>query len=127
MKVLDPKVHGVLDYLLAIAFLIAPSVFNFVEVAATLSYVIGVVYLLTSIITKYPLGLVKLLPFPVHGVLEGLMAAAWIVFPWLFGFADDEAARNFFIIAGVGLLIVVALTDYKGIHVERSHGTHARV
>lgn len=127
MKVLDPKVHGVLDYLLAIAFLIAPSVFNFVEVAATLSYAIGVVYLLTSIITKYPLGLVKLLPFPLHGVLEGIMAAAWIVFPWLFGFADDEAARNFFIIAGVGLLIVVALTDYKGIHVERSHGTHARV
>ncbi|GAA3951915.1 SPW repeat domain-containing protein [Allohahella marinimesophila] len=127
MKVLDPKVHGVLDYLLAIAFLIAPSVFGFVEVAATVSYVIGVIYLLTSIVTKYPLGLVKLLPFPVHGVLEGIMAAAWIVFPWIFGFADDAAARNFFIIAGVGLLVVVALTDYKGVHVEHSHNTHARV
>jgi hypothetical protein len=112
MKVLDPKVHGFLDYALALLFLILPPLLDFDEPAATVSYVIGVIYIITSLVTRYPLGLFKILPFPVHGVLESIIAAAWIIFPWLFGFSDDTDARNFFIIAGVGLLAVAALTDY---------------
>jgi hypothetical protein len=113
LKVLDPRTHGALDYLLAIAFLVAPGLFGFPYPAAPLSYIIGVVYLGTSLLTKYPLGAVKLIPFPVHGILEAIMAAAWIVMPWLFGFGFHDAARNFYVIAGVGLLAVVVLTDYR--------------
>lgn len=112
-KVLDPKTHGVLDYALAVMFLLAPSLFGFTETAATLSYVIGVAYIGTSLLTRYPLGAIKVIPFPTHGVLESVMAAAWIVMPWLFGFSADAAARNFFVIAGVGLLVVALLTDYR--------------
>jgi hypothetical protein len=57
--------------------------------------------------------LFKLLPFPTHGAIETIMAIAWIVVPWLFGFSGHDAARNFFVVAGLGLLLVVALTDYK--------------
>lgn len=117
-KVLDPKVHGILDYALAGLFLLAPSLFDFSETAATVSYVFGALYLITSLVTRYPLGLLKVIPFPTHGVIESIMAVAWIFSPWIFGFSEDEAARNFFIIAGVGLLIVVALTDYKRNYVE---------
>ena len=124
-KVLSPTTHGVLDYLLAIAFLAAPAFFGFdSENAATLSRVIGVAYLAVSFITRYPLGALTWIPFPVHGALEAIMAAAWIVMPWLFGFADDVMARNFFIVAGVGLLLVVALTDYKA--AERGYTGHER-
>jgi hypothetical protein len=41
------------------------------------------------------------------------MAIGFIISPWLFNFANDIAARNFYVIAGAGLLVVVALTDYK--------------
>lgn len=112
-KVLDPKVHGVLDYGLAALFLILPSVLGFTDLAATVSYIIGAVYTLTSLATKYPLGVIKLIPFPTHGVLETIMALAWLIFPWIFGFSGDAVARNFFIIAGLGLLAVVVLTDYN--------------
>jgi hypothetical protein len=113
MKILNPTIHGSLDYGLALLFLILPPLLDFSEPAARVSYVIGVIYIATSAITRYPLGLIKILPFPIHGVLESVMAVAWIIFPWLFGFSDDDAARNFFIIAGVALLGVVAMTDYK--------------
>lgn len=122
-KALNPKVHGMLDYGLVALFLLAPSLFSFTETAATVSYVIGILYLATSLLTKYPLGAVKLIPFPTHGVIESIMAVSWIALPWIFGFAGDAAARNFFIVAGIGLLAVVALTDYTGAYVENQRHT----
>jgi hypothetical protein len=113
MKLLNPLAHGVLDYALAAAFLVLPGVLGFSPEAASISRIIGISYLGVSLLTKYPLGALKLIPFPVHGVLESLMAASWIVLPWLAGFQDDSAGRTFFMIAGVGLLLVAALTDYK--------------
>ena len=120
-KILSPTTHGVLDYLLAIAFLAAPAFFGFEsETAASLARIIGIAYLAVSFLTRYPLGAVKWIPFPVHGVLESIMAASWIVMPWLFGFAGEAAARNFFIVAGVGLLAVAAITNYRA--AEREYG-----
>ena len=125
MKILNPTIHGVLDYVTALTFLLAPSLFGFSPTAAMLSYVIGATHITASIITKYPLGLIKLLPFPIHGVIETIMAVGFIVFPWLFGFADDIAARNFYVAVGVGLLVVVALTDYKGTKTRSDLPRHA--
>ena len=113
MKLLNPLVHGLLDYALAAAFLILPGLLDFSDNAASISRIIGVSYVGVSLLTKYPLGALKLIPFPVHGVLESLMAASWIVLPWLADFPDDTAGRTFFMLAGVGLLLVAAVTDYK--------------
>lgn len=112
-KVINPTVHGVLDYALALAFILAPRLADFSLPATRISTLIGVVYLGASILTRYPLGVVRMIPFPLHGVIESIFAASWIVMPWLFGFAEDVVARNFFIAAGIGLLIVAALTDYQ--------------
>jgi hypothetical protein len=127
MKILSPTTHGVLDYLLAIAFLAAPAFFGFEsETAASLARIIGIAYLAVSFLTRYPLGALKWIPFPVHGVLEAIMAAAWIVMPWLFGFAGDVAARNFFIIAGAALLAVCAITNYRAADYAYGPGGHER-
>lgn len=118
MKVLNPTVHGILDYGLALVFLLVPSMLDFPPPAAAAAYAIGVVHILASLVTRYPLGLLKLLPFPVHGVIESVMAVAWIALPWLMGFSDHAASRNFFVIAGVGLLVVVALTNYRAAELD---------
>lgn len=122
MKILNPTIHGVLDYALAAAFLLLPGLLGFSPSAEGVSYLIGIAYVVASLVTNYPLGLFKLIPFPVHGLLESIMAAAWIAFPWVLGFAGDPAARNFYVIAGVGLLAVAALTDYKAAETSRAEG-----
>jgi predicted Kef-type K+ transport protein len=47
------------------------------------------------------------------------MAVAWIALPWIMGFADHTASRNFFVIAGIALLGVVALTNYRAAEVDQ--------
>jgi hypothetical protein len=114
MKPIKPFPHAVFDYGLALLFMVAPKALGFVSSAAiALSHGIGVVYLAALLATRYTLGAVQLLPFRLHGMFEALIGLAWIVMPWLFGFSGEAAARNFFMLTGVGLLAVASLTDYS--------------
>lgn len=125
LRILGPVLHGALDYLLAIAFLLAPQVLAFEHDAARVAQIIGVTYLGVSLLTRYPLGLVKWIPFPIHGVAETAMAIAWIVLPWVLGFGS-RAAVTFFPAAGIALLVVVALTDYQASAARRHAGPERR-
>src|SRR4051794_29028198 len=69
-KVLNPTVHGALDYALALAFIFSPGVLGFTHTAAVLSQIFGVIYLGVSLLTRYPLGALRVIPFPVHGLIE---------------------------------------------------------
>src|SRR4051812_14845414 len=97
VKMINPFVHGVLDYGLAALFLLLPGLLEFGATASAVSHVIGGLYIVGSLITRYPLGLVQLVPFRTHGVLESVMAGSWIYMPWFFAFSEEAHARNFFV------------------------------
>jgi hypothetical protein len=113
MKFLDPRVHGYLDYAAVLLLALAPWLFGFGGAAATLCYVVAAAQLGMSLLTAYPLGIAKVIPFPIHGGVELVVAIGLVVAPWLFGFDEVNAARNFFIAAGIGLGFVYLVTDYR--------------
>lgn len=113
MKILNPRIHGYLDYVAVALLALAPSLFGFAGVAATISYVLAVVQLGMSLVTAYPASVAKLIPFTIHGAVELVTAIFLIVAPWLFRFGEADAARNFFVASGIGLLLVYIATDYK--------------
>jgi hypothetical protein len=53
------------------------------------------------------------LPTRIHGVLDYLLGALLIASPWLFGFADNAAARWVPVVLGAGVLLYSAFTDYE--------------
>ena len=55
----------------------------------------------------------QLIPTRIHGILDYLMGALLIVSPWLFGFADEGAARWIPIILGAGVILYSLVTDYE--------------
>jgi hypothetical protein len=122
MKFLDPKSHGVIDYLAVVLVALAPTLFGFAGVAATLCYVVAAMQLGMSLLTAYPLSVAKVIPFTAHGAIELAVAIFLLVAPWLFGFSDTPAARNFFLVAGVGLVLVYAVTNYKAADQYRPPG-----
>lgn len=120
MKILTPKIHGYLDYGVVILFLTAPTLFGLTGIPAIVAYTLAVVHLLVTVVTIFPLGIVQLLPLPLHGAIELVVSFTLIALPWILGFALDLAARNFYIAAGVLIFAVWLVTDYKALGAKRT-------
>lgn len=117
-KPVSARAHGVLDYATVAAFLNAPMVFGFHGTPAAIAYWLAGIHLLMTGCTDFPLGVFRWIPSKVHGVIELLAGIFVLVAPWIFGFAQDIAARNFFVAIAIVMLVVIALTDYSQ-HVVR--------
>ena len=90
MRFLPTRAHGAIDYAWGAALLVSPWVLGYADVSAAkwLAVIFGVGAFLYSAVTDYELGLVRLLPMPVHLAIDGLGGALLAASPWLFGFAD---------------------------------------
>ncbi len=113
MKILSPKVHGYLDFVVVIAFALAPTIFGLTGLPATIAYVLAVVHLALTLLTAFPLGVVGLIPFTIHGWIELLVSVGLVALPFIAGFSDIIMARNFYIAAGVVVFVVWLITNYQ--------------
>lgn len=113
VNLIPPALHGVADYSSAFALiLVALFVGGSTEAVAT-GLAIGAVVLVLSLLTRYPLGVVKMVPFPVHAFGDYAAAAALIALPFLLGFNDtDGGLATFYVVVGVALLGGSLMTDY---------------
>jgi hypothetical protein len=75
MQILSPRAHGYVDYLVVIGFFAGPRVFEFDGVPATIAYVLAGAHLVLTLATAFPLGLVRIVPFPLHGIIEFFSAS----------------------------------------------------
>ncbi len=91
MRFISTYAHGAIDYMTGILLLLSPMLFGFEDVggmAVTIPRILGIASLLMALMTRFELGVFKLIPMGVHltiDVLSGLLLAAS---PWLFGFAN---------------------------------------
>lgn len=115
MKPIQSYTHGILDYLFGLILLISPWLFGFhlVGSATDTMVTLGIIILFLSLITNYPLGLLKMIPFPTHGVLETIGAIFLLVSPWIVGFSIITSATWLAVIGGIAWLVVVAMTNYS--------------
>ncbi|SNX60866.1 hypothetical protein SAMN06296273_2331 [Nitrosomonas ureae] len=114
MKVISPRMHGYLDFLTVILFLLAPTIFGLSDLPALLAYGLAVIHLIVTLASDFPFGIVKIIPFTVHGWIERIVGPTLIAIPFILGFSNDEAARNFYMAAGGVIILVGVLTDYQG-------------
>ncbi len=114
MKVISPRTHGYLDFLTVALFLLAPTLLGFSQVPAMLAYGLAVVHLLVTVSTDFPFGIFKIIPFVIHGWIERIVGPSLIALPFIPGFASEDIARNFYIAAGLVIIVIGILTDYQG-------------
>jgi len=114
VKLLPAWFHAVADYAVGILLIVVALVDNGSAGAVATGVVVGVVVLIVSALTRYPLGIVKVLPFPVHSGGDYLAAALLIAAPFALNFADAEGGMAaFYVVMGVAVLAVSLITNYQ--------------
>src|SRR5438552_12978949 len=95
--------------------LIGPSISGFTGRQAVMSYILGITLFVLAFLTRYPLGVIRLIRFPIHGALELPIAILFLILPWLANFARGVHSRNFFVLMALLLLVVWFMTDFRGL------------
>lgn len=114
-RFIPTKVHGVLDYIVAIALFFAPWIFGFSKVggaAVIIPMILGVGLFLYSLFTKYEWGLIKVIGMPIHLLFDVVASVFLALSPFLFGFYT--MALNVWlphVLVGIVVIIVVIFTQ----------------
>ena len=112
-KVVQPRVHAVLDYAVAGAFfLMGAMMWRRHKRAALASFTCGAAKALNSMVTDYPGGVVPVIDYDTHGRVDAGLAALTAAAPRFLGFADEDEAR-FFSGAALAETVITGLTDYE--------------
>jgi hypothetical protein len=114
VKLLPAWFHAIADYAVAALLIVVPLIVGGAGKAVAAGVVVGVVVLAVSMATKYPLGVVKVLPFTVHSAGDYAAAALLVVSPFALGFNSSETGLSvFYIAAGIAVLAVSLITNYQ--------------
>jgi hypothetical protein len=106
-------VHGVAEYGLGILFILSPFLFSFdSNLATAVAILVGAGIVVFGIVSDSPVGVMHNVPLAAHVVLDYVLALFLIVSPFIFSFTEDRGAFAFFVILGVGHLVLTTLTSF---------------
>ena len=116
-------VHGLVEYVAAIAFIVVPFLLEYRSGAAVAtSIIVGIVILVAAASTEGPTSLVNQIPITAHAVLDYLLAVFLVGAPFLFGFSDETAPLIFFLALGIAHLLLTIATRFLPEEAERGRG-----
>jgi len=114
VRLLPAWLHAIADYAVGLSLIVVALAVGGSAGAVATGVVVGATVLVVSMLTKYPLGVAKVLPFTVHSAGDYLAAALLLGAPWALNFADgDGGLAAFYVVAGVAVLAVSLVTNYQ--------------
>ena len=129
MRFIPTKFHAPLDYIVGVALIAAPWIFQFSEhtAATVVPVVLGIGLIAYSLFTDYELGVWKVAPMAVHNLIDVVAGTLLALSPWLFGFADESAKVWVpHVIVGVAAIFLGLTTKQTGGYSYRTPTTANR-
>lgn len=111
MKLISPKLHGIIDYILIIFLFLSPITFNMVTDTGAQIYTLAVVQLVLTVATNYSFGIFRAIPLKLHGIIELLISVGMVIASFTI-LQYDERSRGFYAGVGIFWFIVVVFTSY---------------
>ncbi|WP_459852713.1 hypothetical protein [Dongia sp. agr-C8] len=110
-KIFCDKIHGVLDYGVVVIFATAPGQIGITGLSAALCYALAAAQLVMTLCSDMPLGLKKIIPMRIHGLVELTVSLALIAIGWILPslFASGQL---FFTLMGAIIFFVWVSSDY---------------
>ena|SRR5882762_1543201 len=114
MKFLTPKSHGAIDYVVVVFLWLSPSIFGLSNFVSTITYALGGIHLILTLLTDFQYGPFKIIPFSLHGWIELAVSIILVATPWLLGFNENVVDRIFYVGFGIAVFATWLVTDYRG-------------
>lgn len=112
---LNSRMHAAIDYGIVMFLLIAPTYFSLPGITSKFTYGLAAIHLLLTVCTNYELGIFKVIPFKVHGIIELLVAIALIGAAYFLGNYEGDLSRYFYISFAIIVFITWLMSDYKNL------------
>ncbi len=112
MKI-NSKTHGMLDYALVILLLLSPTLFSLGSMTATFTYAIASIHLILTLCTDFELGVFKIIPFKIHGIIEIIVAVTLVGIAFYLGSIEGSASKIFYLSFAFVVLIAWLITDFN--------------
>lgn len=105
MPFITSKVHGTVDYVIALLSIFSPVLFSFGEgnIETIVPIVFGMLLILYSFFTDYEVGLARQLPLYLHYRLDQMAGVLLAASPWLLNF--HETAYLAHLMLGICLVV----------------------
>lgn len=113
MKIINSKLHGIIDYAFVLLLWFAPSVLVLDHKATLFSLILGCIHLALTLLTKFEFGVVKIIPFKIHGIIEIVVSVALIAVAFYLGRVENEISKYYFFSIAVAVFLTWLLTDYS--------------
>ena len=86
MKLFNSKTHGIIDYLVVIFLALSPTLFHLSPFVSTITYALAGIHFALTILTDFPYGVIRVIPYKIHGLVEFLVSILLFALPWILGF-----------------------------------------
>ena len=114
IRLLPAWLHAIADYAVGASLIVVALAVGGADKAVATGIVVGAVVLAVSMLTRYPLGVLKVLPFTVHSAGDYLAATLLVAAPFALNFnGGDTGLTAFYLAAGFAVLAVSLITNYQ--------------
>ncbi len=114
VRFLPAWLHAIADYAVGAVLVVAAVAVGGTGFAVATGVIVGAVVLMVSMLTKYPLGLVKVMSFTLHSAGDYLAAALLVGAPFALRFSNtDSGLTVLYVGSGIAVLAVSLITNYQ--------------
>jgi len=110
---LNSKIHGIIDYLVVVCLIAAPTLFQLPSVTSLMTYTIAGIHLVLTATTNFEMGVIKIIPLKIHGIIELIVSVALVGIAFILGNIEGALARNFYLGFAIAVFITWVITEYK--------------
>jgi hypothetical protein len=107
-------VHGLLEYGIGALLIFSSSLLSYDDdTAKAVSILLGAAVLAIAALSDMSTALLRRIPLSAHILLDYIFGVLLVASPFLFGFSDDTDATAFFVVIGLGYLVLAAVTRFE--------------
>jgi len=123
MKI-NTKLHGVLDYCLALLLVMSPWLFDYAgnNIHTWISLGTGITIILNSLFTDYEFGVIRILRMESHLTIDMLCATILLTASWILD--SSQQVMMFFLAISIGQAVIALITRNRPYSYRKTNNFH---